>query len=56
MWERESWELVDSHSARGVAGVAIQFTVILEISGSCFLREMRRQVASRKKILLLLAL
>ena len=25
------------------------FTVILEISGSCSLKEMRRQVASRKK-------
>lgn len=29
------------------------FTVILETSGSCFLREMRRQVARRKNIVII---
>ena len=45
----EIWQLLGSHSVRSVAG-GIQFTVILETSGTCSLREMRNQVAKIKKI------
>ena len=49
MWERGELRVGELTLRERCDWSSIQFTVILETSGSCFLREMRRQVTKRKK-------
>ena len=56
LWERAALAVIGLMLSRRCGWRGIQLTAILETSGICSLREMRRKVARRKNKLLLLAL